>query len=396
MTPLRVAIVCDFAEEQWPSMDLAAAMLLGFLARDHHGRIEARAIRPRFVRRLSRLGNSTGPVFNADRLINRFVDYPRALCSVRDRFDLFHIIDHSYSHLVRELPPGRAVVTCHDLDTFRCILDPAREHRSRPFRAMVRRIMDGLHRAARVCCVSEATRAAVLVNGLTPPHRAVTISNGVHPAYSPGPGAESDRAAAAILGPPREGVIDLLHVGSTISRKRLDLLLQTFAAVRRAFPAVRLVRVGGPFTPAQAALAGQLGVASSIVVAPFVGVRTLASIYRRATLLLMPSDAEGFGLPVVEALACGTVALASDLPAIREVAGDAIEYAPPANLAAWISAASALLEERTHHPSRWAARRMAGVERARRFSWSEAAARTARLYRELLPERLPAPDLRIM
>lgn len=155
MTPIRVAIVCDFAEEQWPSMDLVAAMLLEFLARDHRGRIEAHAIRPRFVRRFTRAGNFASPMFNADRFINRFIDYPIALRSVRDCFDLFHIIDHSYSHLVHELPAGRAVLTCHDLDTFRCVLDPARERRSEPFRAMVRRIMDGFRKAERVCCVSE-------------------------------------------------------------------------------------------------------------------------------------------------------------------------------------------------------------------------------------------------
>jgi len=396
MTPLRVAIVCDFAEEQWPSMDLVARMLLCFLARDHRDRIEARAIRPRFVRRLSRSGNLAGPIFNADRFINRFIDYPAVIRTIRDRFDLFHIIDHSYSHLVHELRPGRAVITCHDLDTFRCILDPARERRSEPFRAMVRRIKHGFRKAARICCVSEATRGAVLTHRLMPPDRTVTIPNGVHPAYSREPDAEGGRAADAILGLPYEGAIDLLHVGSAISRKRLDLLLRTFAAVRKAFPAARLVRVGGPFTPAQAALAARLGVADSIVVAPFVGARTLAAIYRRATLLLMPSDAEGFGLPVVEALACGTPVLASDLPAIREVAGEAVEYAPPGNFEAWISAATALLEERMHDPSRWVTRCATGLERARHFSWCEAARRTARLYRELLPECLPAPDVRMM
>lgn len=384
MTPLRVAIVCDFAEERWPSMDLVAAMLLDALSREHRGDIEATAVRPRFVRRLSRFPNPARSMFNADRVLNRFIDYPIALRRVRDRFDLFHIVDHSYSHLVRELPPGRAVVTCHDLDAFRCVLDPAREPRSWPFRAMVRRIMDGFRRTARICCVSETMRAAVLMHGLMPPARTVTISNGTHPACSPRPDGESDRAASAILGPPREGAIDLLHVGSTIARKRVDLLLRTFAALLKDFPCARLLRVGGPFTPAQLALAAQLGVAGSVVVAPFVDARTLAAIYRRAALLLMPSDAEGFGLPIVEAMACGTPALVSDIPALREVAGGAAEYAPPGDPRAWTSATAALLDERMRQPARWAARRAAGLERAGGFSWSEAAARTARLYRELV------------
>jgi len=78
--------------------------------------------------------------FNADRLLNRFWDYPRWLRPrVRD-FDLFHLVDQSYSQLVHELPAHRTVVTCHDLDTFRSVFEPDKEPRSMVFRAMSRRI----------------------------------------------------------------------------------------------------------------------------------------------------------------------------------------------------------------------------------------------------------------
>ena len=63
---------------------------------------------------------------NADRLLNRFVNYPRYLRQHASEFDVFHIVDHSYAQLVHELPAARTVVTCHDLDTFRCLLDPER------------------------------------------------------------------------------------------------------------------------------------------------------------------------------------------------------------------------------------------------------------------------------
>jgi len=49
----------------------------------------------------------------------------RSLKPQLDRFDLFHLVDHSYSQLIHDLPPGKAVITCHDLDTFRCVLEPA-------------------------------------------------------------------------------------------------------------------------------------------------------------------------------------------------------------------------------------------------------------------------------
>ena len=89
--------------------------------------IAATRVCPPYRRRLTRwpVVRRLGPARNADRVLNRFWDYPRALRATAGRggFDLYHVVDHSYSQLVHVLPPGRSVVTCHDLDTFRCLLD---------------------------------------------------------------------------------------------------------------------------------------------------------------------------------------------------------------------------------------------------------------------------------
>jgi glycosyltransferase involved in cell wall biosynthesis len=385
MKPLRVAVVYDFAEENWPSMDLVGNMLVECLAHEHAGSIEVAAIRPRFVRRVARAAPfARKTVFKLDRLLNRFIYYPKLLRSLRNEFDLFHIVDHSYSHLVHDLPEGRAVVGCHDLDAFRCILQPERDRRSWPFRAMTRRILEGFKRAARVSCGSDLTRAALLTYGLGPARRLLTIRYGINPACSPHANAEADNTATDILGLPCQRTIELLHVGSTVARKRIDVLLHVFAGLRKIFPATRLVRVGGPLTTAQLKLAEQLRLADSIVTTPFVDAHTLAAIYRRAALLLMPSEAEGFGLPIAEAMACGTPVLATDMDIFREVAGDAVEYAPSAEISAWIAAAALLLDEREHQSQLWCRRREAGLARAALFSWSDSTARTARLYRELV------------
>ena len=101
MTPQRVAIVADYLEERWPSMDLVAGMLVGELNARHQERVVASLLRPRFVRRFSGagVGGEKKHLFNADRLLNRFIDYPRFVRARRNEFDLFHIVDHSYSHL---------------------------------------------------------------------------------------------------------------------------------------------------------------------------------------------------------------------------------------------------------------------------------------------------------
>lgn len=367
-------------------MHLAGEMLLDHLSREHLTTVEASRVRPQFVRLFSHLPVGSSRVgFNADRLLNRLWYYPRLLRRCRQQFELFHIIDHSYAQLVSELPAERTIVTCHDLDAFRCLIEPGLEPRPRFFRAVAQRILDGLRQAARVVCVSRAVRDQIVAHRLLPRERVVVIPNGVHPACSSLPDRLADAEAARLLAlPDRDDTICLLHVGSTIPRKRIDLLLQIFADLRSRFPKARLVHAGGAFTRHQAKLIAQLRVDDAVQVLPFVNRPVLAAIYRRAALLLLPSESEGFGLPVIESLACGTPVVASDLPVLREVGGAAVIYRPLGDVAAWSEAAAAMLCERVERPGRWRARRLDGVAWASNFSWAEHTNRVVALYEELI------------
>ena len=106
MKRLRVALLADYLEEGWPSMDLVAEMLLDRLSREHAATMEATLIRPSLPRRLSRV-SSQKLAFGVDRVAGRLWDYPRFASALRERFDLFHVVDHSYAQLVHELP-GRS------------------------------------------------------------------------------------------------------------------------------------------------------------------------------------------------------------------------------------------------------------------------------------------------
>lgn len=380
----RVAVVCDMREENWYSMNLVADRLLGQVAEAHAGECSSVCVCPPMRRFFTRRANAAGRRFNADRLLNRFWTYPRHLAARRGEFDVFHIVDHSYAHLVHRLPAERTVVTCHDLDTFRCLLDPRAERRSRPFVWMTKRVLGGLEKAARVVCVSSATRDELLSRGLLSPERVEVVHNGVSPVYSPSPDRPADAEAERLLGAAAPGAIDVLHVGSTIPRKRVDVLLRVFAGLREQFPAVRLVRVGGEFSDSQQRLIEDLRLGSSVMVLPFLEERTLAAVYRRAALLLQPSEREGFGLPVAEALACRLPVLASDLPVLREVGGAATTYCEVGDVSAWTEAAIGLLKERQEEPFLWSARRTEGASYAKQFSWAEHARRMVAIYRELL------------
>ena len=391
MNPLRVAIIADYLEEGWPSMDLVADMLFDRLQREHAATIAPSLVRPTMRRRAGRLPGAwrTTWVRGVDRLANRLWDYPRIASGLADRFDLFHIVDHSYAQLVHRLPAARTIVTCHDLDTFRSVLDPAFEPRSAVFRAMTRHILDGLLAAGHVACDSYATRDALVAKTAIATARTTVVPNGPHPSCTPEAEPSADIDAARLLGL-RGQFVDLLHVGSTIARKRIDVLLRIFDSLRGAHRQLRLVRVGGPFTAPQQALVRELGLAEAVIVLPTLDRSTLAAVYRRCALLLMPSEREGFGLPVLEALACGTPVVASDVAALREVGGYAVAYCPLNDIEAWHLTVTRLLDERSQQLAQWTLRREAGIRRAAAFSWSRYASDVAAIYARMAAASTPS------
>jgi glycosyltransferase involved in cell wall biosynthesis len=253
---------------------------------------------------------------------------------------------------------------------------------------MTQHILNGLRRAAHIACDTAATRAALIERAGIAAERTTVVHNGPHPSCTPAAEPFADAEAGRLLGRvDHSRTTLLLHVGSAIPRKRIDVLLRVVAAVRNADPDVRLIRVGGPLTAAQRALAADLGVSDAIVSLPFLDRATLAAVYRRSALLLLPSDREGFGLPVLEALACGTPVVASDIDALREVGGTAATYCPVGDVDAWRASVAGLLDERRRRPGEWRARRDAGLARATAFSWSHYTREVVGLYRRLGPVR---------
>jgi glycosyltransferase involved in cell wall biosynthesis len=377
-------VVHDYPEEGWPSMDLVGEMILSHLAAGHASEVAPRRICPPYRHRMARLFSKRGR--NPDRALNRFWDYPRYLVRLSrlNEFDLFHIVDHSYAQLVHALPPGRTVVTCHDLVVFHCLLDPARHPRPRWFRAMAARTLSGMQKAAAIFCDSSPVRDELLARGLVAEDRLHIVPLAVRPECSPEPYASADAEAERLLGPVRDDAPEVLHVGSNVPRKRIDVLLQVFANVLRRFEGARLIKVGGALEGELAAQASELGITDAITVAPFITPEVLAAIYRRAALVLQPSDLEGFGLPVVEALACGTPVLASDIAVLREVGGEIAAYAPVGDIDAWSDTAMRLLVERSGDRVAWANRRARALEHAAGFRWGAHVAKLVAIYRAML------------
>jgi glycosyltransferase involved in cell wall biosynthesis len=252
------------------------------------------------------------------------------------------------AHFQHALPPawrGPMVVTVHDLSFERT--SAAMGHRDRAIFKVV--VPWSVGRARRVIAVSERTKRDLVELYRVPEERITVTPHGIDPAFGPGDGGgERDY---------------LLFVGAVQSRKNPLAALDAAAAV--GLPLV----VAGP--EREPALARELGRRGADL-RGYVEKDELAGLYRGAAALVLPSRYEGFGLPVLEAMACGTPVVANPDPAVREVAGDAALYAEPDGLAEAIRRA---LSERDRLVA-------AGFARAARFSWDETARLTLEAYRE--------------
>jgi glycosyltransferase involved in cell wall biosynthesis len=145
--------------------------------------------------------------------------------------------------------------------------------------------------------------------------------------------------------------------------------------------------VGGKLSYEQLGLCADLGLPfDAVVELPFLDRPVLAAVYRRAAALLVTSQREGFGWPVVEAMACGTPVVASDLPVFREVGGEAVTYASVRDLQAWVEAVDRLLYDRRDR-RQWRGRREAALERADAFSLESYARGVLAVYRQVLGMR---------
>lgn len=378
MSQVRLAVVCDYLEENWPSMDLCAQMLLKHLQSEHTASLQVTQVCPAFRWRFGRvpwLGKQR-VALNGDRLLNRFWDYPHYLSQQVADFDLFHVSDHTYAQLVHVLPSERTGVFCHDIDAFRSLLQSEQEPRPAWYKAMSRRILHGLQKTAIVFYSTAEVRKQIEHYELVNPSRLVHAPYGIGPEFSVVP-KDSTLADQAILKQIDEQPF-VLHVGSCIPRKRIDVLLNVFAAVQATDPDLRLVKVSGTWTRSQQEQIAKLNISKSIIHLQGLERTTIAALYRRASIVLLTSEAEGFGLPVIEALACGAMVVASDIPVLREVGGLAAVYCPLGDVPTWVQTVEHLLANPTIAPGLHL--RLAQAEK---YSWSTHAQTITQAYLQL-------------
>ena len=287
-----------------------------------------------------------------------------------------HAVHFSNQHLGRWVSwlNQPCVVTVHDL--VRLAFPHAPEDRmSAVGLALDRR---GIRKATHVICVSEATKKDLMQYLAVAEEKITVIYNGIdHSVFKPSPVNDGRFSAPYVL-----------YVGSERPRKNLVCLLRAFAAIKDRgprFASLRLRKVGSAgrseeFRTTTLEEARRLGIDRDIDFVDHVSDQDLAVVYSNAVALVYPSLYEGFGLPVVEAMASGCPVVASNISSLPEVAGSAALLVDPHDPAGFAEALQSVILDRDLRT------RLCGdgLRRARDFSWDNAASATYAVYEGVL------------
>lgn len=249
------------------------------------------------------------------------------------------------------------IFTVHDLNHIDVAQNSSASKRLY-YRMVIRR---ACHTALKVLTVSEFSRQRIIDWARVAPQQVVCVGNGVDESFGP-EGARYE-----------PGFRYLLMVSSRRAHKNEERTLAAFAR-SRIDPTIRLLLTGAP-TDALLAQIERLGLTRRVVFLGRVDDAQLPALYRGALALLFPSLYEGFGLPVVEAMACGIPVLTSTVTALPEVAGDAALLVDPYDVDALANGIERVLTDEALR----ARLRLAGPKRAAMFRWDDVAARIQRV-----------------
>ena len=292
---------------------------------------------------------------------------------------------HSTYYSAPRFWPGPKVIMAHDLvhERFPELFDAR-------WGAMVRAQKRRAARAADlVICISRSTQRDVIGFWGVPVERTAVVHLAASPTFSSESSsyADGDARPRPSIDPAvfaKAGAVQLpqpfaLFLGARPAYKNFDRVLEALAREQRVAE-LHLVAVGPEWSDRERGLVSQLRLASRVIQLPWADDDTLVDLYRKAAAFIYPALYEGFGIPLVEAMACGCPIVASDIPSSREVAGDVALYFPPREVGALGNALATALAER--RPSD---RTRAGMARAAEFSWERTAAGVLDAYRGLVP-----------
>jgi glycosyltransferase involved in cell wall biosynthesis len=283
--------------------------------------------------------------------------------------DLFHAPDFF-------LPPAKpgtpTIVTIHDLSFVRepSTTMPGMEAHLNKW------VPNSVRRADHVIAVSEATRQDLIELYQTPPEKITTLYHGVTAEFKPVEEPDSLTTVRHKYGLGERPFI--LSVGTIQARKNYKRLVQAFAQIDKSFSLVIAGSKGWYYNDIFVEVARH-GLEKRVHFPGFVAEADLSALYNAASLFVYPSLYEGFGLPVLEAMACGTPVITSNQSSLPEVVGEAGLRVDPYDVVALTTAMSQVLSDTTLQQQL----AKAGQEQAKKFTWEGMATKLLKLYQIL-------------
>jgi glycosyltransferase involved in cell wall biosynthesis len=302
--------------------------------------------------------------------------------SVRlDGAEICHLASQSLATLLltKRRPP--AVVTVHDLIPYLVRNDPRLMIHRPPVERLFDRIaLQGLRRATAIIAISEFTKDTIVQLTGYPAGRIHVIYRAVdRTVFKPLPVPDGFRRKYGL----QADVRSVLYVGSEDPRKNVAGLIRAFARVRSRLPAAQLVKVGSPHFTAERqrllSLVEELGLDRRVRFLDHVPDEDLPLFYNAASVFVLPSFYEGFGLPALEAMSCGTPVVASDRASLPEVVGQGGALLDPDDEAGLADHIAGLLAD----PQGRTAASEAALQQAAQFSLARQAEETLAMYRAL-------------
>lgn len=313
------------------------------------------------------------PMVSKKRLINdavKYLAYPFIVKSKVKKNNIKHITSQDLAYLLKMVKMEKTVVTCFDLIPW--IYD----NEQLPTSKMK---IQGLKKADRIITISEYSKKDIMEYLGYPENKISIVYPAVdHDIYY----VKRNREIIKDL-----GILDthkvILYVGSEQPRKNFPFLLEALSKLKEKIPEIRFLKIGNSQVPGarekHQELVEKLGLQEEVIFVGYVSEGDITKYYNAADLFVYPSLYEGFGMPPLEAMACGTPVVTSNATSLPEVVADAALTLDPKDIDAFVDAMYNMLTDEKLREKMISK----GLERAQLFKWEKSAADMRRVYEQL-------------
>lgn len=300
----------------------------------------------------------------------KYIVYPFIVKKQVRKDNIKHITSQDLAYLLELMKLEKTIVTCHDLIPW--VYD---NNRLPTWKLNMR----GLKKADRIITISEYSKSDIIKHVGYPENQISIVSPAVdHGSYF----VNRDKEIIKKFGIKNDEKV-ILYVGSEQPRKNIPFLLEAVSQLKKKLPEIKLLKVGTPQVPGIREklhkLIETLGLQKEVIFAGYVSESDLTKYYNAADLFVFPTLYEGFGLPPLEAMACGTPVITSNVTSLPEVVGDSAITTNPYDVNAFAEAMYNLLTDEKLRENMI----NKGLKRAKLFNWERSAEETFKVYEQL-------------